>query len=148
MNPLDNNQNDVENQQDANRMAEESGAPSHTMGNKTFFIAADGDSIGQKVGQSVLMDDIENLKEVSHSINAGQNMLMDWVESKGGEVISAGGDELVAGFDHPVEDEELEQIRQKYEAIVGATLTVGTGTRPSEAGKALLFGKVNGKGLS
>lgn len=145
MNPLDDSQNDIERQQGAQNMAAEAGEPAHTVSQKTFFVAADGDSIGQKVGQAVLMDDLDGLKEISHSINAGQNMIIDWVESKGGDVISAGGDEIVAAFDEQISDGELESIRQKYGAIVGATLTMGVGSLPSEAGKALLFGKVNGK---
>ena len=136
---------DLSDNQQAETMAAESGEPTNTLQGNTFFIAVDGDAIGAKVGQAVLHDDIASLEEVSHAINAGQNLLIDFVESKGGKVISAGGDELVAGFNQEVSPDELEQIRQQYANIVGATLTVGTGSLPSEAGKALIFGKLNGK---
>lgn len=137
--------NDLVDNQRAEVMAEQAGEPTDALQGNTFFIAVDGDAIGAKVGQAVLHDDIAALEEVSHAINAGQNLLIDFVEQRGGKVISAGGDELVAGFDQEVSADELEQIRQQYANIVGATLTVGTGSLPSEAGKALIFGKLNGK---
>lgn len=138
--------NDLAEKQQTDQMAESAGLPQDTVSTgSSFFIAVDGDSIGARVGQAVLQDNVDEIKEISHSINAGQNALIDFVESHGGDVISAGGDEMVAGFPKELGDEELEQMRQQYASLVGATLTIGVGALPSEAGKALIFGKLNGK---
>jgi hypothetical protein len=128
-----------------NSQNEQPQQPHAALGNNKFFIAVDGDAIGARVGQAVLHDNIEELQNVSHSINAGQNILIDFVEQLGGTVISAGGDEMVAGFPQEVGQQELETMRQQYFDTVGATLTVGVGALPSEAGKALIFGKLHGK---
>jgi hypothetical protein len=109
-----------------------------------LYLAGDGDSIGAKVGQAVLSDDVESLHQVSQHINAGQNMVIDWCEQNGGRVISAGGDEFVLELP-AIQPEQIEQLRQQYEQMVGATLTIGTGASMSEAGKALIMGKLNGK---
>src|SRR5271165_5932818 len=62
----------------------------------------------------------------------------------GGQMISFGGDEGV--FSAPPEFVELlESFRKDYEYIIGATLSIGYGTKPSEAGKALLEAKETGK---
>jgi hypothetical protein len=109
------------------------------------YIAGDGDSIGQQVGQSVLADDVEALHQVSQKINEGQNMVMDWAEQNGGRVISAGGDEFVLEMPQGCDPRALEELRQNYQQIVGATLTLGAGNSMSEAGKALIAGKLRGK---
>lgn len=109
-----------------------------------FYIAGDGDSIGSQVGQAVLQDDEVALHEISSAINDGQEMFIDWLENNGGHVISAGGDEFV-GIAPVALHEQLEDFREAYAQVVGATLTIGIGHSMSEAGKALIFGKLHGK---
>ena len=71
-------------------------------------------------------------------------MVRDFVESNGGQMISFGGDEGV--FTAPAEFVEfLDQLRKDYQYMVGATLSIGYGSKPSEAGKALLYAKEHGK---
>ena len=112
---------------------------------QSIYLAGDGDSIGAKVGQAMLHDDDEGLKAVSGKINQGQDLVSQWLASVGGEMISAGGDEFVAKIPAQADMNSLEQLRQQYSATVGATLTIGTGSSMSEAGKALIYGKLNGK---
>ena len=109
-----------------------------------IFIAGDGDSIGSHVGQAILSDDIEGLHHISHAINQGQNMALEWTEQFGGEMISSGGDEFLMACP-PDCLEHLEDLRAQYEQTVGATLSIGVGNKPSEAGKALLVAKLHGK---
>lgn len=108
------------------------------------YIAVDGDSIGVEVGRSVLRDDVEALKATSKRINAGQSEILDFIKRYGGEEISGGGDEFVFQLPDPMV-QKLEELRQQYKRIVGATLSVGVGSSLSEAGKALAYTKVTGK---
>lgn len=109
-----------------------------------IFVSVDGDNLGREVGGAILSDDIQRLHEVSQSINHGQNLLMDWAENNGGQVISSGGDEGIFQVPESALD-SLEDLRSQYHQMVGSTLTIGVGLKPSEAGKALLYGKLNGK---
>lgn len=109
-----------------------------------IFVAVDGDSIGAQVGQAVLKDDVAALKDISDRINAGQDEVESFIQRFHGQKISGGGDEFV--FAIPEEAEaKLEELRQHYHSIVGATLSIGTGASLSEAGKALAYSKITGK---
>lgn len=117
----------------------------------TVFVAIDGDNIGQQVGQSVLHDDPSTLAEISQKLTAGLEAVRQWTEMHQGQVVSLGGDEGVLMF-HNVEDEdafldEIENLRQIYLQTTGATMTAGSGSSLSEAGKALLAGKLSGKDM-
>lgn len=111
-----------------------------------LFVSFDGDNIGSKVGQAVLMDDVEGLHSVSEKIDHAQEAISDWVESNDGVMISKGGDQGVFVIDESMEH-ELESIRHAYLDITGSTLTVGTGHTLSQSGKALIAGKLMGKDI-
>lgn len=111
-----------------------------------LFVSFDGDNIGSKVGQAVLMDDVEGLHSVSEKIDHAQEAISDWVESNDGVMISKGGDQGIFVIDESMEH-ELESIRHAYLDITGSTLTVGTGHTLSQSGKALIAGKLMGKDI-
>jgi hypothetical protein len=109
-----------------------------------FYYAFDGDSIGRRHAAALLSDNVEDIHNISAQITDANEMVRDFVESNGGTMISFGGDEGV--FSAPPEFVDLlEQLRKDYEYIIGATLSIGYGTKPSEAGKALLEAKETGK---
>lgn len=116
----------------------------HEQPGDMIYLAGDGDAIGSQVGQAVLHDDEQALHEISNAINDGQEMIIEWTENNGGTVISAGGDEFVVILPAELQD-QLEDLREAYSQVVGATLTIGLGRSMSEAGKALIYGKLNGK---
>lgn len=109
-----------------------------------LYVAVDGDSVGVLVGQSVLKDDVQGLKDISKRINTGQSVILEFITRYNGEEISGGGDEYVFGLPDGM-DSKLEELRQEYKKAVGATLSIGTGEALSEAGKALAYTKVTGK---
>lgn len=109
-----------------------------------LFLAFDGDNAGQHVGTAVLMDDAQKLHEISNRIDAGGRAVKAWVMSKGGQMVSLGGDEGVAIID-PRFEPELEDLRAKYQQAAGFSATMGIGFSLSQAGKALLAGKLQGK---
>jgi hypothetical protein len=109
-----------------------------------MYFATDGDNVGRRHAQALLSDNVDSISEVSGSITHANEMIRDFVESNGGKVVSFGGDEGL--FEAPSEFVELlEQLRKDYEYMVGATLSIGYGSKPSEAAKALLEAKETGK---
>lgn len=119
-------------------------AQAHEIDGDVIYIAGDGDGIGKYVGQAMLHDDEQALHEISQAINDGQEMIIGWAEQNGGTVISAGGDEFIAIIPSHLAD-QLEDVRLAYSEIVGTTLTLGVGGSMSDAGKALIMGKLQGK---
>lgn len=109
-----------------------------------LFCAGDADDAGKKVGRAILADNPDELKEVSDRINLGQEVVRNWVEENGGSWISGGGDEFIANITQESAD-LIEQLRKDYQFATGLTLSVGIGSKPSEAGKALLVAKFRGK---
>lgn len=111
-----------------------------------LFFSFDGDNIGTQIGQAVLSDDYEGLKELSRRIDAGNELINSWVASVGGQQFSTGGDQ--GAYLIPADKiDELEGIRQQYEQVVGATATFGVGKTLSESGKSLIAGKLTGKNV-
>lgn len=108
------------------------------------FISYDGDGIGRKVGQSILANDIDGLRHISHLIEAGHALVQRWIKDRDGVWINGGGDEGNAAVNGEY-IEELGQLRKDYEYLVGATMSIGVGSSPSEAGRALLIAKLKGK---
>lgn len=109
-----------------------------------LFIAIDGDDAGRHIGQAVLMDDVQMLHDMSKKITAGAEAAAQFVQSLGGQVISSGGDEMVAMLDSGNED-KIEGLKAAFEQASGLTVTVGMGRTLSQAGKALIAGKLTGK---
>ena len=107
------------------------------------IIAWDGDHIGREVGRASLADDVDGLRRISQAIDLGNNIWKSWVVMNAGSIISMGGDEGRAEV--PAEKlVELPKIRDQYAAAVSATVSVGVGTKLSEADRALLVAKLRG----
>jgi GNAT superfamily N-acetyltransferase len=108
------------------------------------YISFDGDTIGQKVGRARLADDVEGVRRVNQAIDNGNRIWRSWCESHGGNVVEIAGDE--GALEIPADYlDELPKIREQYAKAVGATVSVGVGTKLSESSKALLAAKLRGK---
>lgn len=109
-----------------------------------LFISADGDGVGSRVGLARLHDDVEGTRRISNAIDAGNQLWIRWAQAKGGQVVSAGGDEIAVQV--PVSAlSEVEKIREDYANAAGATASVGIGKTLSESTKALFIAKLTGK---
>jgi hypothetical protein len=108
------------------------------------FLATNGDSVGDHIGNAIASDDHEGLKNITSSVKNGHSMIEQWVVSHGGEVVISSGDENILTIPQQALD-ELEQVKDKYSELSGVTLTIGIGSSMSEAAKALIYGKMNGK---
>lgn len=108
------------------------------------FVSFDGDTIGQMVGRARLNDDVEGVRRINQSIEHGNAIWRSWCEKHGGSVVEIGGDEGVVEISADYLD-ELPDIRRQYSEAVGASVSVGVGTKISESSKALLAAKLRGK---
>jgi GNAT superfamily N-acetyltransferase len=109
-----------------------------------LFISFDGDNIGAAAGRALLNDDVAGVRKISASIEAGEDLWVNWAITAGGEKESAGGDEGCVKIPSD-KVAEVEQIRQQYQDLVGASCSVGIGLKISEASKALMVAKLRGK---
>src|SRR4051812_25425641 len=98
------------------------------------IIAWDGDHIGREVGRASLNDDVDGLRRISQNIERGNKIWESWVVMNGGTVVSAGGDE---GRAEILAEKlgELPNIQKQYAGTVESTVSVGVGTKLSEADK-------------
>lgn len=108
------------------------------------FVSCDGDSIGAAIGRAILTDDVGEVRRVDQAIIAGNELFTSFAQRSGGQVVECGGDET--RFEIPAEHlGDLEAVRQQYADAVGATVSVGVGTKLSESAKALMISKIRGK---
>tara|TARA_R100000951_G_scaffold112718_1_gene113473 strand:- start:4938 stop:7082 length:2145 start_codon:yes stop_codon:yes gene_type:complete len=108
------------------------------------YVAIDADNVGESVGSAVLSDDAGQLSQLSEAINTGVQIFSKWAEFNGGTVISSGSDEAV--FQVPVTSiADLETLKTEYTEKTGFTISIGIGEKVSDAAKALIYAKMNGK---
>lgn len=107
------------------------------------IIAWDGDHIGREVGRASLADDVEGLRRISQNIDRGNEVWRSWVERSDGSMISCSGDQGKAEISAEYLS-ELPKVRDQYAGCVEATVSVGVGTKLSEADKALMAAKLEG----
>lgn len=107
------------------------------------YVSFDGDHIGRMVGRASLADKPEEVSRIAQAIERGNAIWQSWAESHGGQVINIGGDEgrLCVEADHL---QELPKIRDQYSEAVGSTVSVGVGTKLSEADRSLMAAKLQG----
>ena len=108
------------------------------------YLAINGDDVGAKIGEAIANDDQESLAGVTGSVNSGLSICKDWAEKSGGEVLSSSGDECLIKVPQEAVN-ELNEIKAACEKECGHSMTIGMGSSMSEAAKALIYGKLNGK---
>jgi len=108
------------------------------------YVTFDLDNAGQLVGSAILNDDLESLEQARDAINGANTSVKEWVKFHQGEIINIGGDEGVFSIPEEAID-HLEDLKARIERAAGTTVTIGFGSRPSEASKALFAGKLNHK---
>lgn len=112
------------------------------MGN--VYIAINGDDVGTRIGNAIANDDHEDLASATQSIDDAHKAIDEWAKMMGGKKITGSGDEAI----YLVPQKALSKVdgmRQNYQDASGHGLTVGVGASMSQASKALIYGKMNGK---
>jgi len=120
---------------------------------KGYFIAIDGDDIGDLVAELAQANKIDEARQLSLNIKKANQEIIDQIVSRGGDVIFEGGDNIFGFFALPDQlqegDDGFEAIADKmieiYNKHTKHTATVGFGLEPVDAHKALVLGKNSGK---
>lgn len=107
------------------------------------FVCWDGDKIGRRVGRAVLDDNVGEVRRVDQAINAGNELWRAMALAAGGSVIEVGGDEGRVQIDASHLG-DMPPVAERYAETVGATVSVGVGTKLSESAKALVVAKLRG----
>ena len=110
------------------------------------FIAVNGDNVGEGIGNAIVNDDHEGLSNITSKLKDAHGGIEQWVQSLGGEVVTASGDEGI--YKIPLEsfnEDDLENVKNQYTESAGNTITIGIGDSMLEASKALIYGKLNDK---
>jgi hypothetical protein len=107
------------------------------------IITWDGDHIGRMVGRARQADEIAEVRRIGQAIDSGNRVMEAWVNNNGGSMIETGGDEGSAEI-LPAKLPELPAVRDQYASAVGSTVSIGVGTKLSEADRALLVAKFRG----
>lgn len=110
------------------------------------FVAINGDDVGGKIGGAIASDNHEELSKITGNLKEAHGKIEEWVEGKGGEVITSAGDECI--FKIPADSydfDEVESLKDEYANQSGHSATIGIGDSMSEASKALIYGKMNEK---
>jgi hypothetical protein len=108
------------------------------------YVAIDTDNVGESIGNAVLSNDTDSISSISENINSGVKVFSQWAEYNGGKIISNGSDEAI--FQVPQSSiKDLEELKEAYTKQTGFTISIGLGENVSDAAKALIYAKMNGK---
>jgi len=109
------------------------------------YCAVNGDQVGAKIAEKIKSNDPESVRQASADFNAAHAEMDRWVESVGGRVISASGDEAIYELDDS-QLGQMESLIDKYSSKTGHTLTVGVGADMLQSVKAMTYGKMHDPG--
>lgn len=109
-----------------------------------IYLAVNGDSVGERIGNAIAQDNHEELQSITSAIQNAHDTIDQWVDSIGGKKISSAGDDAIYLVPEQAVN-DLDDIREQYKQESGHGLTVGVGPSMSQASKALIYGKLNGK---
>lgn len=109
-----------------------------------LYLAFDGDHCGNTIKEAALADKPNELRVIDDRIKKGNEIFKNWAESIRANVISLGGDE--GRFQYSAEHTtEIKSLVENYKQLTRFTVSVGIGTKLSEAEKALMYAKLHGK---
>jgi hypothetical protein len=109
-----------------------------------LFLAYDADRAGRLIGNARLQDDPEELRQISNTIDSGNQIWKDWAINNGGSMISCGGDEGIIACPAAALN-DLTGIKDQYQNLLNLTVSIGIGMKMSEAFKALMTAKLRGR---
>lgn len=113
-----------------------------------MFVSADGDDIGSQVSAAILSGNEKTAHKLSLLINLGGKAIYNYAKKVwAAKSVISGGDDIMVRVDaKQFVPDDVEVMRSVYaKTVKGATLSVGVGSTPVEAMKALVVAKNTGK---
>lgn len=108
-----------------------------------LFISIDADKLERRIAQAARADRADEVGRLGHAIDSGAAMFCSWAQRVGGSAIGSVGDAVRVTV--PADRiGELPALIEQYEHAVGTSLSVGVGTKLSEAETALAAAKLRG----
>ena len=108
-----------------------------------LFICFSGDSLDNKANIATISDDVEEARRINQAINLGNEIWRSYYTRVGGSVVEMAGD--TGSVQVPVDAiPELKPIVDQYSEAIETRVSVGVGTKLSEANKALKVAKLRG----
>jgi hypothetical protein len=114
---------------------------------RSSYLFADGDSVGDRIELFLMDGDVEAAAQLSVQLQKALEAIINTLQRDfDGRIILAGGDDVLAAI--PSERASVEScniLRGIYKAICGCTLSIGVGRYPERAVDALRRAKLLGR---
>lgn len=110
-----------------------------------LFLAASGDGISHLLQQAMFIDNVEEIRRISHAVQSGNQVFESFALSTGGSTVESSPLFCLIEVDAK-ELANLESIKKQYQSATNTTVTVGIGHKTSEACKALKAAQLKGPG--
>ncbi len=107
---------------------------------RRYFIAIDGDDVGNLLRTLIISNNLEGCKNLSNSIQIYVNEIAEVLKKRGCEIVFSGGDSLLAITPEYIRDNLLNTFPKGP-----CTVSVGIGVSPEYAYLALQLAKARGK---
>lgn len=100
------------------------------------YLSIAGDHTGKEVARATMADDPDKLRQINQAIESAHDLWNAWAIANSGEVLSIEGDYLRIRV--PTEKlREVSDLRRRYSETLQAPVSIGFGTKLSEADQAL-----------
>lgn len=114
-----------------------------TLQSGNVYLSVSGDTISKDLVRATRGDDPDRLRQIQQATETGNELWRSWALANSGEILSMGGTELRLRV--PTQKlNDVAQLRRRYADSIGSTVSIGFGTKLSEADRALEAAKKTG----
>jgi len=114
-----------------------------TLQSGNVYLSVSGDTVSKDLVRATRGDDPDRLRQIQQATETGNELWRSWALANSGEILSMGGTELRLRV--PTEKlKDVGELRRRYADSIGSTVSIGFGTKLSEADRALEAAKKTG----
>lgn len=107
-----------------------------TLQSGSVYLSVSADSVSKELVRATRGDDPDRLRQIHQAIETGNDLWRSWALANSGDILSMGGTELRLRV--PTEKlKDVAELRRRYAESIGSSVSVGFGTKLSEADQAL-----------
>lgn len=111
----------------------------------TVYIFADGDGIGDRMEALVRARRLDEAGDLSVAITEAIRIIGTMLRDRGAYVVFAGGDDVLVRVARTDAEAAVNDIRRRFEMLVGSAMSAGVSTTPEGAVEALRRAKDLGR---